>query len=429
MIRTTWEERRKLESLAPAALAAHQLRRLNGLLELVLPHNKFYADKLAGVKLPLDSLDELAALPFTFKEELVSAPHGSEFAANLTYPLDHYVRYHRTSGTHGRPMVVLDTADDWQWWLNVWQFILDAVEMSPSDRVVTAFSFGPFIGFWTAHEACLARGTLVVPSGGMTTLARLELMRACEATVIFSTPSYSLHMAEVAAENQIQLPSLGVKKIIVAGEPGGSVPSVRERIESAWQAQVIDHGGASEVGPWGYGDVARRGMHVIEAEFIAEYLSVESGQPAGEGELSELVLTTLGRAGSPVIRYRTGDLVRPTWKADGPCRFVLLEGGVIGRADDMFVVRGVNIFPSSVEQILRSFPEVVEYRVTVERQGELDVLAVEIEDRLNQPERVVRELQLRLGLRMNVKCATLGSLPRYEGKGKRFVDLRKAKNP
>lgn len=429
MIRTTWEERRRLESLEPAGLAEHQLGRLNRLLELVLPHNKFYADKLSGARLPLASLDELASLPFTYKEELVSAPHGGEFAANLTYRLDHYVRYHRTSGTHGRPMVVLDTADDWRWWLNVWQFILDAVDMTPADRVVTLFSFGPFIGFWSAHEACVARGTLVVPSGGMTTLARLELLRACQATVIFSTPSYSLHMAEVAAENHIQLPALGVKKIVVAGEPGGSVPAVRERIESAWEAKVIDHGGASEVGPWGYGDANQRGLHVVEAEFIAEFLSVESGQPAGEGELAELVLTTLGRAGCPVLRYRTGDLVRPTWNAEGGCRFVLLEGGVLGRADDMIVVRGVNIFPSSVDQILRSFPEVIEYRVAVERHGELDALAVEIEDRLDRPERVVKELQLRLGLKVEVTCVPLGSLPRYEGKGKRFVDLRKVPSP
>jgi phenylacetate-CoA ligase len=426
MIRTTWQERRRLESLEPAALAEHQLGRLNALLGLILPHNRFYAEKLAGVKLPLESLDELAGLPFTFKEELVSGSHGEDFAANLTYPLNHYVRYHRTSGTRGRPMVVLDTAQDWLWWIDTWQFILDAVELSPSDRVVTAFSFGPFIGFWSAHEACVARGALVVPSGGMTTLARLELMRNCQATVIFSTPSYCLHMAEVAADHHIQLPSLGLKKIIVAGEPGGSVPAIRERIESLWHAKVIDHGGASEVGPWGMADAAQRGMHVIEAEFIAEFLSVETGQPAGEGDLAELVLTTLGRAGSPVLRYRTGDLVRPTWNGAGSCRFVLLEGGVLGRADDMFVVRGVNIFPSSIEQILRSFPELIEYRVTITRRGHLDSLAVEIEDRLERPERVARELLLRLGLKVDVTCVAPGSLPRYEGKGKRFVDLRKA---
>jgi phenylacetate-CoA ligase len=231
-------------------------------------------------------------------------------------------------------------------------------------------------------------------------------------------------MAEVAGEHHIDPAALGVRCIIVAGEPGGSLPAVRDRIEAAWHARVIDHAGATEVGPWGYADAERRGLHVAESEFIAEFLSPKTGAPAGDGELAELVLTTLNRSGCPVIRYRTGDLVRPTWNASGENRFVLLDGGVLGRADDMLVVRGVNIFPTSVEQILRSFPEVVEYRLTAVRVREMDELRVEIEDRLNQPERVAQELRLRLGLRIDVQCVSVGSLPRFEGKARRFIDQR-----
>jgi phenylacetate-CoA ligase len=165
-------------------------------------------------------------------------------------------------------------------------------------------------------------------------------------------------------------------------------------------------------------------LHIVESEFIAEFLSVESGKPAGEGELAELVLTTLGRAGSPVIRYRTGDLVRPSWNATVANRFVFLEGGVLGRADDMMIIRGVNIFPSSLEQILHSFPEVIEYRITATRDGEMDSLGIEVEDRLHEPARIAKELQLRLGLRIAVAAVEIGSLPRFEGKGKRFVDRR-----
>jgi phenylacetate-CoA ligase len=231
-------------------------------------------------------------------------------------------------------------------------------------------------------------------------------------------------MAETAAQHQIDVAGLGVRHLIVAGEPGGNVPAIRSRIESSWNAGVVDHAGATEVGPWGYADSQRRGLHVVESEFIAEFLSVETGQAASELELSELVITPLGRTGSPVIRYRTGDLVRPSWDADQANRFVLLEGGVLGRADDMMVIRGVNIFPSSLEQILRSFPEVVEYRITAHKSGELDALAVEIEDHLDDPERVARELKLRLGLSVDVQCVPIGSLPRFEGKGKRFVDRR-----
>ncbi len=163
---------------------------------------------------------------------------------------------------------------------------------------------------------------------------------------------------------------------------------------------------------------------MIESEFIAEFLSVETGQPAREGELSELLLTSLGRRGCPVIRYRTGDLVRPQWNHDEPSRFVLLPGGVLGRTDDMMIIRGVNVFPSAVEQILRGFPEVVEYRMTARREHEMDSLTIEVEDRLEQPERIAEELQLRLGLRVDVVSVPLGSLPRYEAKSRRFVDLR-----
>jgi phenylacetate-CoA ligase len=192
---------------------------------------------------------------------------------------------------------------------------------------------------------------------------------------------------------------------------------------------VLDHAGATEVGAWGVGDLAGRGLEVIEPCFHPEFLSVETGRAAGPGELSELVLTTLGRTGAPLIRYRTGDLVRPRWPASeevaaGASPWVRLEGGILGRTDDMLVVRGINIFPGAIDDIVRSFPEVVEYRLTLTKNASLDVLKLEIEDHLNDPDRVARELHLRLGLRVDVATVPLGSLPRFEGKGRRVVDRR-----
>ena len=416
--------RREMEQLEAEALAEHQLSRLNYVLREILPHNSLFNQKLADISLPIDSLEALNQLPYTHKEDLIDSGSPHQLAANRTFPLEHYVRYHRTSGTRGRPLSILDTAEDWKWWINGWQYVLDAAEIDAGDRVMLAFSFGPFIGFWSAHDAVVARGSLVIPGGGMNTVARLDLLRSAKATALFCTPSYALHMAEIAEENQIDVAALEVRRLIVAGEPGGSIPTVRNRIETTWNAPVIDHAGATEVGPWGYSDSQRRGLHVNEAEFLAEFISLKTGQPAGESELAELVLTTLGRIGSPVIRYRTGDLVRPSWSSSGPCRFVMLEGGVLGRSDDMMIIRGVNVFPSSVEQILHGFPEMVEYRLTALKVGEMDTLSVEIEDRLNDPQRVARELALRLGLRVDVRCVPLGSLPRFEGKGRRFVDDR-----
>ncbi len=424
MTRASYEQRRRVELLDRQMLAQRQLDRVNELLSSILPQNRFYAEKLGPLDLPLPSLDQLTQLPYTFKEELVSGPDQHDIARNHTFPHEHYVRFHRTSGTRGRPMVVLDTADDWQWWIDAWQFVLDVAKIESADRVMMAFSFGPFIGFWSANDALTTRGALVIPAGGMSTSARLDLLQTAKATVLCCTPTYALRLAEVARENQIDLAATDVTRIIVAGEPGGSIPTIRKRIEQDWQATVIDHSGATEVGPWGYGDAEGRGLFVNESDFFPEFLSIEKGKPAGEGELAELVLTTLGRQGVPVIRYRTGDLVRPSWNHQGSCRFVHLEGGVLGRVDDMMIIRGVNVFPSSIEQILHSFPEVVEYRITATREQAMDTLSVEVEDHLDEPERIRREFDLRLGLSVEVTSVPIESLPRFEGKGRRFVDKR-----
>lgn len=446
-MRGDFSARRALERLDPHARAAWQLEKLNALLQQVLPHNRFYAAKLAGYRVPLESLDELAQLPFTTKEELVVGPlllrHESAappqgaldlgpeagLARNLTYPLERYVRYHRTSGTRGRALAVLDTADDWRWWIDGWQFVLDAAQITAADRAVLAFSFGPFIGFWSAFDALTHRGVLAIPTGGMSTSARLDAIRTTRATAVFCTPSYALRMAEVAAERAIDLRALNISTLVVAGEPGGSVPATRRRIETAWGARVVDHAGASEIGPWGYASRDDLGLHVNESQLIAELLEPGTSRQAGDGELAELVLTSLGRAGCPVIRYRTGDLVRRRGRPDLDNRFTYLEGGVVGRADDMLIIRGVNIFPSSIESIVHDMPQVAEYRLLAQRTGALDALVLEVEDRRNNPRVIADELQTRLGLSVEVRAVPLGSLPRSEGKSRRFVDERPGRSP
>jgi phenylacetate-CoA ligase len=420
----SFDQRRELESLDRRALERLQLEKLNRLLADVVRDNEFYQHKFGGSRCHLESLDQLAQLPLTAKEELQPAAAGEPFAANRTYPVEAYIRCHQTSGTQGRPLTVLDTADDWNWWLECWQFVLDAAAITSSDRAFLAFSFAPFVGLWSAFDALTVRGALVIPGGGLSSLARLDLMRRTAATAVFCTPTYALRLAEVAAEHNIDLADLAVEKIVVAGEPGGSVPAFRDRIEKAWDARVVDHAGATEVGPWGFADAEGRGLHVNESDFIAEFLSVETGEPAHDGELSQLILTALGRRGSPAIRYRTADLVRPIWPERGPNRFVLLEGGVLGRADDMMIIRGVNIYPTAVEQILHGFPEVVEYRMTVRKRGELDELMIDVEDRLMRPERIAEELRLKLGLKVEVRAVPAMSLPRFDGKSHRFVDER-----
>lgn len=395
------------------------------MLQEILPRNAFYAAKLAHVDVDrLASLDDLAGWPFTFKEELVEAAGQGGLPGNLTWPVQRYVRFHQTSGTHGRPLPVFDTADDWLWWMECWRSILDRGSVVAGDRVLVASSFGPYAGFWSGFDAAVDRGALTIPTGGMTSLGRLQLARSLAATVLVATPSYALHLAEVAQEHKIDLAATPVRLVIVAGEPGGSIPATRARIAERWGAEVLDHAGATEVGPWGVGDRSGGGLDVIETCFHPEFLALDTGRPALPGELAELVLTTLGRSGAPVIRYRTGDVVRPIWAADGDRPWVRLEGGILGRSDDMLVVRGVNIFPGAIDDIVRSFPEVIEHRLIVESRGSLDELLLEVEDRLDAPGRVADELKLRLGLRVKVVAVPIGSLPRFEGKGRRLVDLR-----
>ena len=206
-------------------------------------------------------------------------------------------------------MIVLDTQEDWNWWMEAWQYVLDSADLTSQDRVLMAFSFGPFIGFWSAFDAVVERGAMVIPTGAMTSLARLELIRTTSPTVVFCTPSYAIHLAQVAEENGICLAedAKSVKRIVVAGEPGGSIPATKARIESAWDALVVDHCGASEVGPWGFtcptsqvaqGHVAiEHGIFVNEAEFIAEFIPIKDQNTDAVTRSSDSFVRRSSRAG------------------------------------------------------------------------------------------------------------------------------------
>lgn len=422
--RTDFEQRRKILAQSRSAFLRDQEQQLVSFVDLVRRENSFFQSKLESTG-SVSNQDQFASIPLLNKAELVG---DDGYAANLTFDRNQYSRFHRTSGTTGRPMAVLDTKEDWHWWMESWQYVLDSANVKESDRVLMAFSFGPFVGFWSAFDAAVERGALVMPTGAMSTEARLDLVMSSRATVVFCTPSYALHMAQVADQKSIDLTTSAVDTIIVAGEPGGSVAEIRQRIESKWNASVVDHAGATEVGPWGFADDNGSGLFVNESQFYPEFLDVEtnelleSNSSATENVVCQLVLSTIGRLGCPVLRYVTGDLVRPTWKTDSA--FVFLDGGVLGRCDDMMIIRGVNVFPTAVEKILRGFDDVDEFQLIAWRDGQMDQLKVRVEDRLDDPHRIANEIQLRLGLRVDVEIVDPGSLPRFEMKGKRFLDQR-----
>ena len=425
------------ETLDQHGLRALQRHRLTALLQHVAQSNPFYRGKLGRVAFDPASTP-LTDLPFTTRSELeqdqVSHP---PFGTNLTYPVDAYCRFHQTSGSSGRPMRWLDTPQSWDWFRRCWATIFTAAGVTASDRALFPFSFGPFVGFWAAFEGAARLGILSIPAGGLSTTARLRMILDNQVTVICSTPTYALRMAEVAAGEGVDLASSSVKTLIVAGEPGGSIPETRRRIETAWRARVFDHTGMTEVGAMSF-ECAQRpgeGVHVIETEFIPEVIDPQTGelvveQEPGRPVEGELVLTNLGRVGSPLIRYRTGDLVR---LSRGRCAcgrsFARLEGGILGRIDDMFIVRGNNVFPPAVEAVIRRFPEVAEFRVNILAGGALARVKVELEagpgcpdeDRHALPGRVGRALQEALNFKAEVVLVDAGALPRFEMKAKRFI--------
>ena len=429
---TTFHDR-ALETLGPEALRAYQCTRLQSLARVIHPANAFVARKWrsAGVQSAddLGSWDDFFRLPLTTKSELVDdqAAHPP-FGSNLSHPIERYVRVHQTSGTTGTPLRWLDTQESWDWWERCWGFVFRGAGLGPGDRVFFPFSFGLFIGLWSGFEGARALGCLAIPGGGQDSAHRLAVIESLGATAICCTPSYALHLAEVARERGVELRKLGVRVTVHAGEPGAGIPSVRARIEEAWGARAYDHAGMTEMGAYGYECEAQAGLHVNESEFIVEVLDPVTGRPAREGEL---VLTNLGRSCSPLLRYRTGDRVR---LASGPCEcgrtFARLEGGILGRVDDMLIVRGVNVFPAALEGIVRRFAAVDEFAIEVYRRAEMDEvrLLLEVQDgAAHVPIAVQEAVRVDLGIRVEVTTVPLRSLPRYELKARRLI--RRAREP
>ena len=417
-----------LESASRSLIEEHQLARLQLGLRRILPHNRFYEKKLfvGRASIILEGIKDLSRLPFTTKQELITDQELHPlFGSNLTYPLSEYIRLHQTSGTTGHPLKVLDTQESWDWWADCWTSVYQAAGVTRDDIVFLAFGFGPFIGFWSAYEGAKRLGALTVPGGGMDSLQRLRAIDEVGATVLVCTPSYALRLAEVAQEHGLDMQSSSVRVTIHAGEPGASIPATRERIERAWGARAYDHAGMTEMGAYGFACSEQQGLHVNEGEFIAEILDPLDNQPLRVGQTGELVLTNLGRWGSPVIRYRTGDLVRHGGYACGCGRtFLCLPGGVLGRVDDMLIVRGVNVYPSAVENILHRFPEVSEYRVIVTSEGTMDEVVLQVECPARLTAAIAEELHVAFNLRIPIEAVEPGTLPRFELKARRVEDRR-----
>jgi phenylacetate-CoA ligase len=396
-----------------------------------LAANGFYREKFhqAGIELQsVRSAEDLKRLPFTTKGELAAEQQAHPpYGRLLTYPLARYSYLHQTSGTTGQPLKWLDTREDWETWMRCWGYVYRGAGVKEDDLVFCAFSFGPYVSHWAAIDGARHIGALCLSGGGLSSEQRLRMIIDNCCTVLVCTPTYALHLAEVAEGLGLDLRSSAIRTTIHAGEPGASVESVKRCIEQAWGATCFDHAGATEVGAWAFDCQAQSGsIHLNELEFIFEVIDPQTGDPVDEGTRGELVVTTLSRPGMPVLRYRTGDLVELTPDACACGRTLAgIKGGVLGRADDMLIVRGVNLYPSAIDNLLRAFPSIIEYEVEIKRIAGMDDLLLKIEILDGGPFRQVEQAVLaafrsQLNIRVSVEQAAPGSLPRYEFKARRY---------
>jgi len=427
----------KVETASRDEMRMLQFKKLEALLKKVYTSNAFYQNKFSQSGIALSdvrSLDDLRKLPFTTKREFEDdqAEHPP-FGTNLTEPLENYAQYHQTSGTTGKPLKFLDTRESWEWRGRVVCHILKGAGVTRGDRILFPFNFGPYTAFWVMYEGAYQLGILIIPTGGWSSLQRLECMIENKATVIPITPTYALSLAETAREHGIDLASSSVKSLLLTGEPGALIPHVRERLQKIWNARCFDYIGLTEVGTWGFQCTEEpNGVHILESEFIAEIVDPETGIPVQEGKVGELVLTNLGRSCMPAIRYRTGDLVKAR-KEICPCgrTFRVLEGGVLGRKDEMIVIRGVNVFPNVLANVVESYIQAGDdYQIEVYKDRGVDEIAVKLQMKEQETGETIQravqdEIRKKLNLRIEVETVPKGTLPKFDYKAKRFIDRRK----
>lgn len=409
-------------------LRSNQWRKLRSIVLNLATTDSFYGKKIREWELKVSRLnridDFIAQVPFTSKADIqADRAENPPFGTNLTRAIHQYTRFCQTSGTStGQPMAWLDTPESWEAMLKCWQRVFEAAGLVKGrDRIFFAFSFGPFLGFWTAYEAA-AKDYLVIPAGGLSSQARLEAMARYGATVLCCTPTYALRLGELIGESSgVQRMNLRINKIIVAGETGGSVPEVRSRLEKLWESRVFDHHGMTEVGPVSYeAEDMPRQLIVLEDAYLAEVVDPKTGKEVADGECGELILSTLDRTACPLLRYRTGDWVKKKLHRGR----LILDGGILSRLDDMVVVRGVNIYPSAVDAVVRQFPEVIEFMVEqrkVDAMDEIELL-VEVDGNVAKPllKKIESKLRDTFSLRIPVRLAEPESLPRHEFKAKRW---------
>lgn len=432
-----------LETLPQQKIKELQLKKFKRMVEWAYNNSPFYRRLYQEVGLEpgdIKGFDDISKVPKIEKDMMREVQQRDPFPYGdmLSVPIERVTTFRQTSGTTGIPVYQAETWQDWEWWSESWCYILYAQGYRDTDRVFIPFGYNIFVAFWAGHYAAEKLGCEVVPGGVLDTQARILKMQELKCTAFMATPTYVLGMADTA-KNKLGIDptkDLSIQKITCAGEPGASIPTTKKRIEDAWGAKVYDHIGATEIGAWSYECTEQPGgLHINEGFFLVEIEDTDTGKIISEpGKNGKMVITALDRFAKPCIRFDSKDVIRwADYNCDCGRTFRLIDGGVVGRADDITKVKGVLLAPTAIEEVVRSIPELGdEYEVVVSKKGDIDniLLKVEILPGKETVEesilfRLKDQLRLKTNLGYKIEVHPYGTLPRYQVKAKRFKDLRK----
>ena len=423
------------ECMAREELEQLQLERLQATLNRVYKNVPCYRTKfneLGIVPEDVASLSDLAKLPFTTKEDLrINYPYGM-----FAVPLREVVRIHSSSGTTGKPTVVGYTKNDLKLWSNLVARFMTSAGVTHDDVVQIAFGYGMFTGAFGLHYGSETIGAAVIPMSGGNSDKQIMIMQDYKSTALVCTPSYAITLADHIEKQGIDPQTLSLKYGLFGGEPWSE--AMRAEIESRLMISATDNYGLSEViGPGVAGECSCKcGMHIAEDAFIAEIIDPETCQVLPPGSVGELVLTTISKEAFPMIRYRTRDITSLDYATCECGRTMVRMKKTMGRTDDMLIIKGVNVFPSQIEEVLVAIEGCEpHYQLVVDRKGALDVLDVCIEVRENiffdemKKQRafldmVTKRIDSVLGVGVTVKLVEPNSIPRHEGKAQRVIDKR-----
>jgi len=432
---TYWNK--EMETLPRERLEELQLKRFRERMQYLYDRSPMFRRKYDEARVrPSDirTLDDIRHVPFVVKEELRESqaqhPPWGDFPC---IPPEEGVRVFQTTGTTGIPVKVLLNKNDWTvHFYEQFMHFMYGYGIKTSDILFVPFGYGLYIAWWCFQAALEQEGVMIVPGGAQSSQDRVKNVFDWGATVVCGTPTYLLYLGDTANKMGMSLKDSAIRIVVAAGEPGANVPSTKKAIEGLWGAKCYDDIGSTEISNFGFECIAQNGTHVIETMFLAECLDPETLKPVAPGEVGELVLSNLCTESVPLLRYRMKDLVRFNKEVCECGRtFLRLDGGVLGRSDDMFQFAGVNIFPSAIENLVREVEEFAnEYQLVVPKMGSGGHLKIRVEpaapdisrDRMEQAvNRFIETAKYRITVTPDVEIKEIGELPRFELKAKRVI--------